>query len=49
MLDVATVLTIYGIETIYLVPMQMAGAKVATVLTVYDIETHFFQCALRYS
>ena len=38
---VATVLTVYGIET-YLIQKRMAknNKKVATVLTVYGIETH---------
>ena len=38
---VATVLTVYGIETFYLSddPGQFLNLKVATVLTVYGIET----------
>ena len=38
MLYVATVLTVYGIETLYLLNLQQI-LIVATVLTVYGIET----------
>ena len=36
---VATVLTVYGIETVYWVFWVNAICNVATVLTVYGIET----------
>ena len=36
---VATVLTVYGIETIYLLMVVRKHIRVATVLTVYGIET----------
>ena len=36
---VATVLTVYGIETIQFYLILVFGVKVATVLTVYGIET----------
>ena len=39
---VATVLTVYGIETGVLSMVKDIGAIVATVLTVYGIETHVF-------
>ena len=38
-LRVATVLTVYGIETIQLKYLQPGNSGVATVLTVYGIET----------
>ena len=39
-LNVATVLTVYGIETLYLIPLHISSIiHVATVLTVYGIET----------
>ena len=38
---VATVLTVYGIETYSSIPMASAILSVATVLTVYGIETNF--------
>ena len=37
---VATVLTVYGIETLYHDGLISIGCLVATVLTVYGIETH---------
>ena len=37
---VATVLTVYGIETIVNFSMQWKNLRVATVLTVYGIETY---------
>ena len=37
--EVATVLTVYGIETIPIHMFQFIKSKVATVLTVYGIET----------
>ena len=37
---VATVLTVYGIETITSAPFRAPKSKVATVLTVYGIETY---------
>ena len=37
---VATVLTVYGIETAPIDKMKSKLSKVATVLTVYGIETH---------
>ena len=36
---VATVLTVYGIETVLLCRIQKSPILVATVLTVYGIET----------
>ena len=36
---VATVLTVYGIETLKIPPFFIIKPKVATVLTVYGIET----------
>ena len=36
---VATVLTVYGIETLLLITIMDTDRKVATVLTVYGIET----------
>ena len=36
---VATVLTVYGIETMIFLPVINTRIKVATVLTVYGIET----------
>ena len=36
---VATVLTVYGIETSYSIKLIIEYATVATVLTVYGIET----------
>ena len=36
---VATVLTVYGIETVQSLHRQNQGQQVATVLTVYGIET----------
>ena len=36
---VATVLTVYGIETVILKILKMRHVNVATVLTVYGIET----------
>ena len=38
-LQVATVLTVYGIETVLLAQHQIPQWRVATVLTVYGIET----------
>ena len=38
-MQVATVLTVYGIETLKKVPKAYSNAWVATVLTVYGIET----------
>ena len=38
---VATVLTVYGIETVYLQQILNQHQRVATVLTVYGIETYF--------
>ena len=37
---VATVLTVYGIETLHNVLINLTPSQVATVLTVYGIETH---------
>ena len=37
---VATVLTVYGIETEFSFTFKSCGQRVATVLTVYGIETH---------
>ena len=42
-LHVATVLTVYGIETALLLKSTPILATVATVLTVYGIETLFIQ------
>ena len=39
---VATVLTVYGIETLLNPPYNYGGSPVATVLTVYGIETFIF-------
>ena len=39
---VATVLTVYGIETKFLAEIILLISNVATVLTVYGIETLFF-------
>ena len=38
---VATVLTVYGIETIKSLILSLAQSSVATVLTVYGIETEY--------
>ena len=38
-LEVATVLTVYGIETLKAGLMLLSSTRVATVLTVYGIET----------
>ena len=38
---VATVLTVYGIETLVLLMLEIILILVATVLTVYGIETFF--------
>ena len=38
---VATVLTVYGIETLKILPSPPCKSSVATVLTVYGIETFF--------
>ena len=38
-LAVATVLTVYGIETQLIIESMPGGNSVATVLTVYGIET----------
>ena len=43
---VATVLTVYGIETCISLPMIAIWHKVATVLTVYGIETFSREVAL---
>ncbi len=40
MMMVATVLTVYGIETFFFTFDEVQGRCVATVLTVYGIETH---------
>ena len=40
-LAVATVLTVYGIETLDLIKTEYDKLPVATVLTVYGIETFF--------
>ena len=37
--EVATVLTVYGIETVRYIPHMGTSKRVATVLTVYGIET----------
>ena len=42
---VATVLTVYGIETLYATPLSRSS-NVATVLTVYGIETKTYRVAL---
>ena len=44
---VATVLTVYGIETIYISFSIITKYKVATVLTVYGIETLSIRATLR--
>ena len=43
---VATVLTVYGIETECSNDVIMALYEVATVLTVYGIETFFIKCII---
>ena len=40
MMQVATVLTVYGIETFFEHFGRLSSTIVATVLTVYGIETH---------
>ena len=42
--QVATVLTVYGIETMHLKPYPTLSFQVATVLTVYGIETFLKSC-----
>ena len=41
LIEVATVLTVYGIETYVCAIFKMYFCEVATVLTVYGIETKF--------
>ena len=41
-ISVATVLTVYGIETLIANSISLLTQPVATVLTVYGIETHRF-------
>ena len=41
---VATVLTVYGIETLCPIAIEPFWFVVATVLTVYGIETRYFSC-----
>ena len=41
--EVATALTVYGIETFKTSLISSTSLKVATALTVYGIETHIIQ------
>ena len=45
---VATVLTVYGIETFVIFKFYLKLISVATVLTVYGIETRFFHHMVSY-
>ena len=47
-IGVATVLTVYGIETQIKIPIRLNNLIVATVLTVYGIETHLNRIVLVY-